>query len=222
MRITSLVTAIATGVLATSLVAFPAAAGGSGATVWIAHGIPAVPVDVCVNGAEVRSGFRYGNAFKATLPAGDYKVRVRLAHPGTCTGAVVIKQTVGLTNGLNATAVARLVGSTPSLAIFVNDIDVPEGDASITVRHVAVAPKVDVWLNGGTAPAISKIAHGDEVGPVVLDTGVYSFWASRVGAVQPVIGPNVARLRADRAYQILAVGNSASTYGFIVIGQAAS
>ncbi|MCY7419480.1 MAG: DUF4397 domain-containing protein [Chloroflexi bacterium] len=127
-----------------------------------------------------------------------------------------------LTDGLNATAISRLVGSTPNLKVFVNDIDVPNvntATVTVTVRHTAVAPKVDVFVNGGT-PAITGTAHGDSVGPVSLAKGVYSFRAALEGGYQPVIGPIVKRLGGGRAYQIFAVDNQFSNYRFIVIKQA--
>lgn len=218
MNVRARVTALATVVLAAGMLASPASAADP-ATVFVAHGIPGVKVDVCVNGAEVKSNFRYGTWFKASLPAGSYQIKVRLAKPGVCTGLTVISKTVALTDGLNATAIARLVGTTPNLKVFVNDISVPDADsATVTVRHTAVAPKVDVFVNGGT-PAITGLAHGGSVGPVALSKGVYSFWAALEGGYRPVIGPAVRNLRGGHAYQIFAVGNKLSNYRFIVIGQ---
>ena len=218
MNVRARVSALAVAVLAAGMLASPASAADP-ATVFVAHGIPGVKVDVCVNGAEVKSDFRYGHWFKASLPAGSYQIKVRIAKPGICTGLAVISKTVTLTDGLNATAIARLVGTIPNLKVFVNDINVPDGNtATATVRHTAVAPKVDVFVNGGT-PAITGLAHGDSVGPVPLAKGVYSFWAALQGHYQPVIGPIVKNLVGGRAYQIFAVGNQLRNYRFIVIGQ---
>ena len=85
-----LLTAFLTGALmlgATSGIA-TAAAGPSGGTIWVAHGIPGVKVDVCVDGAEARSNFKYGHAFALEgVPAGTYTVKVRLAAPGDVHGS---------------------------------------------------------------------------------------------------------------------------------------
>ena len=72
MRMKKLLTAALTGAMAVGLFALPASAGG-GATVFVAHGIPGVKVDVCVNGAEARSNFKYGRAFElgTGIPATD-------------------------------------------------------------------------------------------------------------------------------------------------------
>ena len=198
------------------------AAAPTGATVNVAHGIPGAKVDVCVAGSAVKTDFKYGQQFKAQLPAGTYTIRVKAAaHAAPCKGTLLIKQSVTLTDGLNATAVANYVAGKPALSIFVNDLSgTSDSKATITVRHTAKAPTVDVWLNGGKAPAIENLARQSSVGPVAVDAGVYSWWVSADGAYAPVIGPRVAELMAGNAYQILAVGTNVANYRFIVIGQA--
>ena len=218
-----LLTAFLTGALmlgATSGIA-TAGAGPAGGTIWVAHGIPGVKVDVCVNGAEARSNFKYGNAFALEgVAAGTYTVKVRLAAPGTCTGAVAISKKVDVVNGLNATAVARLVRGAPGLSVFVNDTGLSTlNKASVTVRHTAKAPTVDVWVNGGAGPLVAGLSKGEEAGPVEVNDAVYSYWVSAEGSYAPVIGPDVAMLESGVAYQILAVGTNASNWRFIVIGQ---
>jgi len=223
MRMKKLFLAALTGAMAMGLFALPASAGG-GATVFVAHGIPGVKVDVCVNGDEVRSNFKYGRSFSLEgVAAGTYKIKVKLAQPGDCKGAAVISEKVDLVDGLNATAVARMIKGAPGLQIFVNDIAIAGGaNASVTVRHTAKAPTVDVWVNGGSAPAVAGLGKGKEAGPVELPGDqIYSYWVAGAGdaTAAPVIGPDVATLAQDTAYQILAVGTNASNYRFIVIGQ---
>jgi Domain of unknown function (DUF4397) len=222
MKLRRLGLTVAASALALTAFAGTASAAAPGATVNVAHGIPGVKVDVCVAGSAVKTDFKYGQQFRATLPAGTYTIRVKAAdHFPTCKGTQLIKQTVTLTDGLNATAVANYVAGKPALSIFVNDVAVPSADeATITVRHTAKAPTVDVWLNGGTAPAVENLARHKEAGPVAVPEGVYSWWVSADGGYAPVIGPRVAELKGGRAYQILAVGTNAANYRFIVISQA--
>jgi hypothetical protein len=232
MQIRSLMLAAASTALAISAFAVPAAAGGEaqGAKVFVAHGIPGAKVDVCVgdqNATEVKSNFKYGNKFKlgAGIAPGTYRIRVFLADPRECRGTKVIDESVTLTNGLNATAVAKLVKGAPGLQVFVNDIGLAD-DTSVTVRHTAKAPAVDVYLaqvlvagNGGQQPTIGSFPKGASAGPVGLDQGTYIFWATLPGQTAPVIGPTSRFFKAGRAYQIHAVGTNASNYRFIVIGQ---
>lgn len=227
MRIRALATAILTSAMAAAVLAAPAAAGSSNATVWVAHGIPGAKVDVCVGGNAVKRDFTYGSRFKASLPAGSYTIRVRLAAHEDCQGAVVIKQTVALTNGLNATAIAVVKNQTPQLAIYVNDLTVPPTAGSIstiTVIHEAKAPAVDVWLSApvrlaglNPAPTLSGVERGDQLGPVGLSSDVYTYWVSLPGTSAPVIGPKVTKFKDGRAYTVIAVGTNASNYRFIVI-----
>jgi hypothetical protein len=223
MKMRRLITGLLTGSMALAAFGGTASAGApAGGTIFVAHGIPGVKVDVCVNGAEARSNFKYGNSFSLEgVPAGTYKVKVRLASGGECKGAIAISEKVDVTDGLNATAVARIVKGAPELSIFVNDIDIAGGgNASVTVRHTASAPTVDVWVNGGSGPLVSDFTRGSEAGPVEVPGGdVYAYWVAAAGTYAPVIGPDVAMLEAGTAYQIMAVGNDASNYRFIVIGQ---
>jgi len=222
MKLRRLSLTLAGTALALTAFAGTASAAPAGATVNVAHGIPGVKVDVCVAGSAVKTDFKYGQQFRATLPAGTYTIRVRAAdHAATCKGTVLIKQSVALTDGLNATAVANYVAGKPALSIFVNNLTGTSAtDATITVRHTAKAPTVDVWLNGGKAPAVENLARHKEAGPVSVPQGVYSWWVSADGGYAPVIGPRVAELKAGRAYQILAVGTNMANYRFIVINQA--
>jgi len=213
-------------VLATAALAVTAFAGSvsavvaAPATVTVAHGIPGAVVDVCVNGKEVKASFHYGKQFTASLPAGTYTVKVWAHHTPACHGTLLITKKLTLTAGLNATAVARIVASKPALTVFVNDLTGTSATkATITVRHTASAGTVDVWLNGGAAPAVPGLKRGASAGPVALDAGVYSWWVSAPGAYTPVIGPRVAKLVAGHAYQILAVGTNAANFRFIVINQ---
>jgi hypothetical protein len=223
MKMRRLITGLLAGTMAVAAFGGTASAGApAGGTIFVAHGIPGVKVDVCVNGAEARSNFKYGNSFALEgVPAGTYRVKVRLASAGECKGAVAIDQKVDVTDGLNATAVARLVKGAPALSIFVNDTTIAGGsNASVTVRHTASAPTVDVWVNGGKTPLVSDFTRGSEAGPVEVPGGaVYAYWVAAAGTYAPVIGPDVSMLDAGTAYQIMAVGTDASNYRFIVIGQ---
>jgi hypothetical protein len=215
--------ALAAATAAMALATFVgSASAASPATVFVVHGIPGVAVDVCVNGGIVaKANFKYGQQFKASLPAGTYTFRVRAHTMVPCHGKVLIYKSLALTAGLNATAVANVQGGKPHLSIFVNDRTGTDGThATITVHHTATAPKVDVWLNGGTAPAVPGLATGASAGPVALPAGVYAWWVSLPGKYAPVIGPRVAGLAAGTAYQIYAVGTSTMNYRFVVVGQA--
>ena len=234
MRFRSLATAIITGALATGLLAAPAAAGAGNATVWVAHGIPGAVVDVCVGGNAVKRDFKYGQRFKASLPAATYTIRVRLAAHEDCKGAVVIKQAVSVTSGLNATAIAVVKGGTPQLALYINDTSVPTAalGTTLTLIHEAKAPTVDAWLAqtvrlttaassiaGAPSPTIAGLSRGDQAGPVAIPADVYTAWVSLPGTSAAIVGPSVHDLKDGRAYTVIVVGTDASNYRFIAFGQ---
>lgn len=222
----------AAAALALSAFATPAAAGViSSATVWVAHGIPGVAVDVCVGGDAVRADFRYGQRFPANLPAGRYVVKVRaLGHGGPCSGALLIRQAITLKSGANITALAVVRGGVPVLVAWENYVLVPAGGyaPTITVHHEAKAPAVDVWLTSSVTtvapypsqPAITSLARGEAAGPIVVEEDVYSFWVSASGGLRPVIGPAARSFVNGRAYQIIAVGDSPANYRFITFSNA--
>lgn len=215
--------AFAGATLAVATIAGTASAAPATATVSVVHGVPGAVVNVCIDGSKVKSSFKYGQQFTlGGVAAGTYRVKLVPATAGCSHGAIVAK-TVTVTGGLNATIVARRAGPGVGLQVFVNDLSISTaGKTSITVRHTATAPTVAVWLNGGTAPAVPSLARGASVGPVELTPGVYSWWVSGVGGYAPVIGPRVASLSGDKAYQIYAVGTRASNYRFVVVAQPAT
>src|SRR5512141_1027139 len=64
MKMRRLITGLLAGTMAMAAFGGTASAGApAGGTIFVAHGIPGVKVDVCVNGAEARSNFKYGNSF---------------------------------------------------------------------------------------------------------------------------------------------------------------
>ena len=72
---------LVSGLVALSIVSTAglASAQGANATLHVLHAVPGATVDVCVDGAGVKSNFEYKRRFTAELPAGEYRVVVRAA-----------------------------------------------------------------------------------------------------------------------------------------------
>ncbi|MCZ3388688.1 MAG: DUF4397 domain-containing protein [Actinomycetia bacterium] len=142
---------------------FPLAAANAAqdAQVSVFHGIPDLTVDVYVNGDLTLDDFKPGDiAGPLALPADTYSIEITdkddkktvLLGPADVTVAA----------GGNYTIVANLdAKGDPALTPFENDIsEVAAGEARVTVRHVAMAPKVDIEANGDVlAPGL---VNGDE------------------------------------------------------------
>ena len=195
-----------------------ASAQGANGTLHVLHGVPGATVDVCVDGAEVKSNFTYKNRFTAELAAGEYRVVIRAAESGECTGARVRGANVTLDGGKNYTAAAGLSKrGNVKLFAFANDVrDLRNGVARVEIRHVAAAPRVDVWVNG--SPAIRKFPNGDEA-KVKLPAGDYTVRVAPAGTRTTVIGPRTFDLSGGTAYQVFATGNADAGYTFLVLAQ---
>lgn len=102
-------------------------------------------VDICVNDGsgqvEVKSSFRYGRYFKTSLPAGAYKFITRVASPGKCKGAVLIKESAEIFGGEDLSVIATKNMRTPAYLVFDNtefDIAGPAAPlAAFSVKHAA-------------------------------------------------------------------------------------
>ena len=211
---------LVSGMLGLSLASTAGIATAQGApkTLHVLHAVPGATVDVCVDGTEVESNFRYKQRFTAELPGGEYRVVIRAAEAGECTGDRVKGANVTLDGGKNYTAVAGLSKrGTVKLFAFANDVrDLRNGIARVQVRHVAAAPRVDVWVNG--APAIRKIANGAEA-TVKVPAGDYTVRVAPAGTRTTVIGPRTFDLSGGTAYQVFATGNADAGYHFLVLAQ---
>ena len=218
-----LVGVIVAGMVAMSVMGAGAASAtpsrGGKATVWVLHAVPGAKVDVCVGSTEVKSNFTYGGKFSAKLPAGTYKLSIHAAKAGDCTGATIKAATVDLKANKNYTVVAglRSKGSV-ALYAFKNDLSPIHGaKARVTVRHVAAAPSVDVWVNGSAA--IKGFVPGEEATVALSAPADYTVRVAPKGTTTTVIGPRTFSLDKGMAYQVFAAGTADAGYRFFVLAQ---
>ena len=158
--------------LALPIALFPLSAANAAddAQVSVLHGIPDLTVDVYVNGDLTLDDFKPGDlAGPLALPADTYSIEITdkddektvLLGPADVTVAA----------GGNYTIVANLdANGDPTVTPFENDIsEVAAGEARVTVRHVAAAPKVDIEANGDVL--VAGLVNGEEaVADVPADT----------------------------------------------------
>lgn len=193
------------------------ASAASKAKLNVVHGIPGVDVNVCVNGGEAIPDFNPGEVVTGVaLAAGTYDLKI-VAEADDCGDAAILEATgVGLMAGKDYSAVAHLDETgDPTLALFKNNVRaLPKGTARLTVRHTAAAPEVDVWANG--AVLLQDVPNGASA-TMKVPTGVYATWVSLPGDHEPVIGPDVFKLRRGMAYQAYAWGSAAAGYDFAVV-----
>ncbi len=192
-------------------------AGAADSSVYVVHGIPGVTVDVYVQGDLTLPGFTPGTtAGPLTLPAGDYDIQVfpAIASPPQAASArvdaAVITQTATVPSGANVSVVADLVGGSPVLTPFVNDVSaVPEGSSRVTVRHSADAPNVNVLVNGQVA--IANLAPGAQAS-AVLPAGDYTVTVELTdGTPLPALSPGAVSIPAAKNVIVYAVGSATNS-----------
>jgi hypothetical protein len=193
-------------------------AGAADSSVYIVHGIPGVAVDVYAGGTapenKALTDFQFGDvAGPLALPAGDLPVFVvRAGTDPTVPANVLIDQTLTVPSGANLSVAADLVGGSPTLTPFVNDLSaVPEGSARVTVRHAADAPPVNVLVNGSVA--IANLAAGAQAS-AVLPAGTYDVQVQLTdGTPLPALSPGSVTIPAAKNVIVYATG-SASVVDF--------
>lgn len=171
-----------------------AAADPKPAQVSVLHGIPGLTVDVCAGGKVLIPGFTPGTlAGPLALPAASYDLGVQAAVPGIaagadCAGPFALAATVPVAAGKNYTITANLDGTgKPALNVFVNNRAPVTKYASkatlntgrVTVRHIAAAPAVDVFVNGNVA--IAGLTNANQA-QTKLGRGTYQVAAGLAGA----------------------------------------
>ncbi len=96
--------ASATALVLTAFAA-PAAAGPGKATIGIVNGIPNTRVDICVNGKELRSAAKYGQAVAKVVQAGSKIGQDLPEGPADLPGRGLAKKTMNLPAGSDFTLV---------------------------------------------------------------------------------------------------------------------
>lgn len=191
------------------------------AKLYVGHGINGsdlglatpLPVDICSGGAELLSNVPFKTITPAplSLPAGIYRIEVRLAATGTCTGALAVAADVSLGVAENATALAHLTEQgTPTITKFVNDVRPTNGQSRIVARHAAAAGDVNVLLRKGiTTRVITNLENPDQeaaaVGAGPWFTAIYP-----AGSWHPLFQTNLT-LAPNKAYFVYAVGSPAKS-----------
>jgi len=183
--------------LATVGLAAPATAlSSTTADIWVVHAVPGVTVDVYINGNLALDGFTPGSVEPLVdVPADNYVVDIvpdatpsaDTITPGTGlfgTGAAGVDVAAGVSYTLVAHPSESVDGNPLLLSPFVNDLDpVGAGEASVTVRHTANAPEVNVVVAPST-PVFSGLQNTDEqTGAVAAGTYNLQVQVAAGGAV---------------------------------------
>lgn len=153
-----------------AVLSFGTAQAADDAEVSVFHGIPGVTVDVYVNGDLTLDNFKPGDlAGPLALPADTYSIEI--TDKDDKNSVLLGPADVAVEAGGNYTVVANLdAKGNPTVTPFENDISsLSAGEARVTVRHVAAAPKVDIEA-GGDVLAPGLVNGQEAVAAVPADT----------------------------------------------------
>lgn len=198
--------ALASIVLLAFLAVPAASAQTGGATITLLHGIPATPVDVEANGANVFTNFQFGQTQNLSAFAGQTLTGLKVKAAGTSTVAIDAGN-VALPATGNYTVLAHLdAAGMPKLSVFSNDTaKIAAGKGRLAVRHAAAAPAVDVRANG--AVAFANLTNPNEA-KADLATGTLSVDVVPTGAATPVVlGPTNLTVQNGVFTIVYAVGS---------------
>ncbi|MFO1539695.1 MAG: hypothetical protein ACKOTZ_04485 [Chloroflexota bacterium] len=227
-----LTVALAGAIVAAAALAVPVGAQASDGVVWVAHGIPGVRVDVCVNGDAARTNFRYGARFRAEVPAlTALRVKVRAHVPdAACSGEVLIRRILSVEPGANVTALATLRANKPTIVTWSNSPLLTAGaepSTTVTVHHEAQAGPMLFWIVSGgfvpvgLGPIGIQVGRYAEIGPIPVVPGPNVYAATPFNGQTPLVNPQI-RVFADLTdYQLILVGTNAENYRWIRFGEAA-
>jgi len=162
------------------------------ASVSVLHAIPGLTVDLCAGGKVLIPGFTPGTlAGPLNLPAATYDLGLQAAVPGiavgtACAGPFALSASGAVKAGRSYTVTANLDGfGKPALNLFANNqAAIATGKGGLTVRHIAAAPAVDVYLNGTVVD--SGLTNPNQFATVV-NVGIYTAGAGFSGAGIPGI-----------------------------------
>lgn len=162
------------------------------ADVSVLHGIPGLTVDVCASGKVLIPGFAPGTLTEPLkVPAGTYDIDLQAAVAGIapgadCAGPFALSGSVSLKAGRNYTVTANLDATgKPALNLFTNNrAATGTGKGRVTVRHVAAAPAVEVFVNGAE---VEQALTNPNAFQEVLKKGSYTVGAGLAGAEPDLI-----------------------------------
>jgi Domain of unknown function (DUF4397) len=191
----------------------------------VVHGIPGLDVDIYVvrnfSAVKVLRNVHFGTAadldtsYPGWVTPGVYLVDVVKA--GTSPFEPLLLRSVFLgfhqskTVAAYVTATPEGQAGRPALGVFTNDTSTTNGQARVTVRHLAVAPSVGVYANGAV-PLVASFSNGQSASTVVPE-GTYDVTVTAPGAPSTVLADlgNVG-VAADTNTLAFAVGTFPSTF----------
>jgi hypothetical protein len=204
--------------IASLLTAAPAVAEETNSDLTVVHGIPGIPVDVYVDGANTLPNFAPDTVTDPIpLAAGSYEIDIYAAGAGPAVAAEpILSTTLEMPPGGNVTAVAHLdADGMPKLSAFLNDTtSTLPGQARLVVRHLAEAPAVDIVANGALK-VFENVTNPNE-GQIDLAAGTYGVTINAAGTDNVAFDAGDLALPDGKSTIVYAVGTLGEDFGLLV------
>lgn len=209
--------------LATVGVAAPAnALSSTTADVWVVHGVPGLTVDVYLNGGLTIEDFAPGSVEPIVDAApGTYTVDLVPAASGASAATItpgtgVVTASAAVAAGVSYSVVAHYdTEGDPTITAFENDLTpAGAGNASVTVRHTANAPAVNVVALPSTE-LFAGVENGQQ-GTVNVPAGSYDVQVQVASNNAVAIDRPGLQFNAGTHYFIHAVGDGEGDFNTVV------
>lgn len=172
---------------------------------------PGLDPSLWIDGQQV---FGYSSLVEGPVAVqpGQRNVEVRVQN-GTTT---LLSSSVALGRGEDRMLLPHLgFGTLFRFGSFANSVGALDlaNNARVTVRHLALAPTVDVIVTKGGAPfaTLAGLSNGDEVA-VEVPSGAYEVAIAPAGSTSPVFGPVALTFAARTNSVVQALGSLGSTF----------
>jgi len=173
--------------------------------VTIVHGVPDLTVDLYVNDTLLAAGLAFGDTQVIDQAPGVLHVAV-LTAGAAATDPPLKSFDVEVKSNVNKTVAIFLdADGQARVSYFYNNVTQNSTKAQLTVRHLAAAPAVDVYVDGEVA--FAGLANGNQ-DKAFLEAGTYTVKVTAAGDPSTVVVPDTSLdLAANTNTIVSAVGS---------------
>ena len=182
----------------------------------IVHAIPDLAVDVYIDGAVVAPNVAFGTTQTLELAPATILVEVRGAG-APATDPPLLEQTFRIKPNVAKSFVAYLnADGEPEDDVFYDNVIQNQTKAQLTVRHLAAAPAVDVYVNGELT--FEGLSNPNQA-KAFLDAGTYTVQITAAGDPATVVLPDTPVTLDARTNTIVSASGDLAAGTFSTVTQ---
>ena len=182
----------------------------------IVHAIPDLAVDVYIDGAVVAPNVAFGTTQTLELAPATILVEVRGAG-APATDPPLLEQTFRIKPNVAKSFVAYLnADGEPEDDVFYDNVIQNQEKAQLTVRHLAAAPAVDVYVNGELT--FEGLTNPNQA-KAFLDAGTYTVQITAAGDPATVVLPDTPVTLDARTNTIVSASGDLAAGTFSTVTQ---